>query len=127
MSGCCWLPAPCGGFGQRDRYFGLLAGTWLTGCSSPSDCGLYSHVIDSVTMPSYFEHRFNDKSRALRVVSADHSDLLLVLHKSGSAPFETVFGLTTRSPSWSALSQWFLTPARWLPGGSLDHVVQRLC
>ena len=59
---------------------------------------VYSHVAkDSVTMPAYFENRFNDTSRALRVVSALIILLFFLFYTSSGLVaagklFETVFG-----------------------------------
>jgi sodium/proline symporter len=77
---------------------GLLAGTWLNWLFVARRLRVYSHVAkDSVTMPAYFENRFNDTSRALRVVSALIILLFFLFYTSSGLVaagklFETVFG-----------------------------------
>lgn len=80
---------------------GLLAGTWLNWLFVARRLRVYSHAAnDSVTMPAYFENRFsNDKSHALRVVSAIFISLffpLLCRLRPGDVLgklFESVFAL----------------------------------
>ena len=75
MSGWLLLGLPgyalVAGFEASWIAIGLLAGTWLNWLFVARRLRVYSHAAnDSVTMPAYFENRFNDKSHALRVVSA---------------------------------------------------------
>lgn len=106
MSGWLLLGLPgyalVAGFEATWIAIGLLAGTWLNWLFVARRLRIYSHVAnDSVTMPSYFEHRFNDTSRALRVVSAIFILLFFLFYASSGLVaagklFETVFGLDYR-------------------------------
>ncbi|TIH06602.1 sodium/proline symporter PutP [Pseudomonas leptonychotis] len=102
MSGWLLLGLPgyalVAGFEATWIAIGLLAGTWLNWLFVARRLRVYSHTAnDSVTMPSYFENRFNDKSRALRVVSAIFILLFFLFYASSGLVaagklFETVFG-----------------------------------
>lgn len=106
MSGWLLLGLPgyalVAGFEATWIAIGLLAGTWLNWLFVARRLRVYSHVAnDSVTIPSYFEHRFNDKSRALRVVSAIFILLFFLFYASSGLVaagklFETVFGFDYR-------------------------------
>ncbi|WP_341304982.1 sodium/proline symporter PutP [Pseudomonas sp. TMP25] len=103
MSGWLLLGLPgyalVAGFEATWIAVGLLAGTWLNWLFVAQRLRIYSHTAnDSVTMPSYFENRFNDKSRALRVVSALIILTFFLFYTSSGLVasgklFETVFGL----------------------------------
>ncbi|AOM01821.1 sodium/proline symporter PutP [Cobetia marina] len=78
---------------------GLLAGTWLNWLIVAKRLRIYSFVAsDSLTLPDYFEKRFRDNSKMLRVISAVFILLFFLFYTSsglvaGGKLFETVFGL----------------------------------
>ncbi|MGO2416130.1 MULTISPECIES: sodium/proline symporter PutP [Cobetia] len=78
---------------------GLLAGTWLNWLIVARRLRIYSFVAsDSLTLPDYFEKRFRDNSKMLRVISAIFILLFFLFYTSsglvaGGKLFETVFGL----------------------------------
>ncbi|WP_425259418.1 sodium/proline symporter PutP [Marinobacter qingdaonensis] len=103
MSG--WLLLGLPGYAYAAGYeaiwiaVGLLAGTWLNWLFVASRLRTYSQSAgDSLTLPSFFENRFNDTSRILRVVCAFFILLFFLFYTSsglvaGGKLFETVFGL----------------------------------
>lgn len=103
MSG--WLLLGLPGYAYAAGYeaiwiaVGLLAGTWLNWLFVARRLRTYSlSAGDSLTLPSFFENRFRDKSRVLRVVSAFFILLFFLFYTSaglvaGGKLFETVFGL----------------------------------
>lgn len=103
MSG--WLLLGLPGYAYAAGYeaiwiaVGLLAGTWLNWLFVARRLRTYSLAAgDSLTLPSYFENRFADTSRILRVVSAFFILLFFLFYTSsglvaGGKLFETVFGL----------------------------------
>ncbi|WP_376770965.1 sodium/proline symporter PutP [Marinobacter arenosus] len=103
MSG--WLLLGLPGYAYAAGYeaiwiaVGLLAGTWLNWLFVASRLRTYSlSAGDSLTLPSYFENRFNDTSRILRVVCAFFILMFFLFYTSsglvaGGKLFETVFGL----------------------------------
>lgn len=103
MSGWLLLGLPgyalVAGFEASWIAIGLLAGTWLNWLFVARRLRVYSHAAnDSVTMPAYFENRFNDKSHALRVVSAIFILLFFLFYASSGLVaagklFESVFSL----------------------------------
>ncbi|PAV26786.1 sodium/proline symporter [Tamilnaduibacter salinus] len=103
MSG--WLLLGLPGYAYAAGYeavwiaVGLLAGTWLNWLFVARRLRLYSlSAGDSLTLPSYFENRFNDNTRILRVICAVFILLFFLFYTSsglvaGGKLFETVFGL----------------------------------
>lgn len=103
MSG--WLLLGLPGYAYAAGYeavwiaAGLLAGTWLNWLFVARRLRTYSvSAGDALTLPSYFENRFMDRSRVLRVVSAFFILLFFLFYTSaglvaGGKLFETVFGL----------------------------------
>ncbi len=103
MSG--WLLLGLPGYAYAAGYeaiwiaVGLLAGTWLNWLFVASRLRTYSlSAGDSLTLPSFFENRFNDTSRVLRVICAFFILLFFLFYTSsglvaGGKLFETVFGL----------------------------------
>lgn len=101
MSG--WLLLGLPGYAYAAGYeaiwiaVGLLAGTWLNWLFVARRLRTYSLAAgDSLTLPSYFENRFNDTSRVLRVVCAFFILLFFLFYTSsglvaGGKLFETVF------------------------------------
>jgi sodium/proline symporter len=78
---------------------GLLAGTWLNWRLVARRLRSYSEKAgNALTLPAFFEQRFADRSRLLRVVSALFILLFFLFYTSsglvaGGKLFETVFGL----------------------------------
>lgn len=78
---------------------GLLAGTYLNWLIVARRLRVYSHAVnDSLTLPAYFEFRFEDKSRALRVISAIFILLFFLFYTSSGLVaagklFESTFNL----------------------------------
>jgi sodium/proline symporter len=78
---------------------GLLVGTYLNWLIVARRLRVYSHAVnDSLTLPAYFEFRFEDKSRALRVISAIFILLFFLFYTSSGLVaagklFESTFGL----------------------------------
>jgi sodium/proline symporter len=78
---------------------GLLAGTYLNWLIVARRLRVYSYAVnDSLTLPAYFEFRFEDKSRALRVISAIFILLFFLFYTSSGLVaagklFESTFGL----------------------------------
>ncbi len=78
---------------------GLLAGTYLNWLIVARRLRIYSHAVnDSLTLPAYFEFRFEDKSRLLRVISAIFILLFFLFYTSSGLVaagklFESTFGL----------------------------------
>jgi sodium/proline symporter len=103
MSGWLLLGLPgyalVAGFEASWIAIGLLTGTWLNWLFVARRLRVYSHAAkDSVTMPAYFAHRFNDKTHALRVISAVIILVFFLFYTSSGLVasgklFETVFGL----------------------------------
>ena len=83
-----------------------------------------------LTLPSYFENRFNDTSRILRVVCAFFILLFFLFYTSSGLVagklFETVFGPTTTSLSLWAHWLWFPTPSSVVSWRFPGHVIQGL-
>ncbi|WP_407657834.1 sodium/proline symporter PutP [Marinobacter bohaiensis] len=103
MSG--WLLLGLPGYAYAAGYeaiwiaVGLLVGTWLNWLIVARRLRTYSLAAgDSLTLPSYFENRFEDKSRILRIISAFFILLFFLFYTSsglvaGGKLFETVFGI----------------------------------
>ncbi|UTW01959.1 sodium/proline symporter PutP [Amphritea atlantica] len=86
------------GYGSFWLAGGLLVGTWLNWLVVAQRLRVYSaQAEDSLTLPAFFEKRFNDHSRSLRVVSAFFVLVFFLFYTSsglvaGGKLFETVFG-----------------------------------
>lgn len=103
MSGWLLLGLPgaafANGIGASWIAIGLLAGTWLNWLFVARRLRTYSLAAgDSLTLPSYFENRFGDTSRILRVVSAFFILLFFLFYTSsglvaGGKLFNSVFEL----------------------------------
>ena len=78
---------------------GLLVGTWLNWLIVAGRLRVYSFVAsDSLTLPEFFEKRFRDNSRVLRVISAFFILMFFLFYTSsglvaGGKLFATVFGM----------------------------------
>ncbi len=102
MSGWLLLGLPgfalVAGFGAFWLAIGLLVGTWLNWLLVAQRLRVYSHrANNSLTIPAFFENRFNDTSHILRVISATFVLIFFLFYTSsglvaGGKLFETVFG-----------------------------------
>jgi sodium/proline symporter len=102
MSG--WLLLGLPGYALSDGYGvfwlagALLVGTWLNWLLVAQRLRVYSHhADDALTLPAFFEKRFEDHSHSLRVVSAIFVLVFFLFYTSsglvaGGKLFETVFG-----------------------------------
>ena len=78
---------------------GLVIGAYLNYVLVAPRLRVYTEVANNaITIPDYFENRFNDKSRVLRIVSSIVIVLFFTLYTSsgvvaGGKLFETSFGL----------------------------------
>lgn len=59
-----------GGFNAMWIGIGLAVGTYLNWQFTAKRLRRYTEVVDAITIADFFEYRFKDKSRALRIVSA---------------------------------------------------------
>jgi len=59
-----------GGFNAMWIGIGLAIGTYLNWQFTAKRLRRYTEVVDAITVADFFEHRFKDKSRSLRIVSA---------------------------------------------------------
>lgn len=104
MSG--WLLLGLPGYAMVAGYeaswiaIGLLVGTWLNWLIVARRLRVYSHAVnDSLTLPAYFEFRFEDKTRVLRVISAIFILLFFLFYTSSGLVaagklFESTFGMS---------------------------------
>src|SRR5690606_39049408 len=90
---------------------GLLAGTYLNWKLVASRLRERTEVLDdSLTLPDYFERRFNDRSRALRLLAGVFILVFFVLYTSsgfvaGGKLFEALFDMDYRwAVFWGTLS-----------------------
>ncbi|AQZ95904.1 sodium/proline symporter PutP [Halopseudomonas phragmitis] len=102
MSG--WLLLGLPGYALAAGYeaswiaIGLLAGTWLNWLIVARRLRVYSHAVnDSLTLPAYFEFRFEDNTRLLRVIAAVFILLFFLFYTSSGLVaagklFESTFG-----------------------------------
>lgn len=79
--------------------FGLCLGAWLNYLIVAPRLRVFTHVAnDAITLPDYFENRFFDTSRSLRIISALVIIIFFTLYTSsglaaGGKLFDTSFGL----------------------------------
>lgn len=79
---------------------GLVIGAWLNYLVVAPRLRAYTELAqDAITIPDYFEKRFNDTSRALRIISAIVIIIFFTLYTSsgvvaGGKLFESSFGLS---------------------------------
>jgi len=102
MSGWLLLGLPgyalSAGYGVFWLAGGLLVGTWLNWLLVAQRLRVYSQQAgDALTLPAFFEKRFEDGSHHLRVISAVFVLLFFLFYTSsglvaGGKLFETVFG-----------------------------------
>lgn len=104
MSGWLLLGLPGAAFttglsGSLWMALGLATGTYLNWKFIAKRLRVYTEdYSDSITIPSYLENRFNDRSKILRVASAVFILLFFLVYTSsgfvaGGKLFETVFGI----------------------------------
>jgi sodium/proline symporter len=103
MSG--WLLLGLPGYAMTSGYgafwlaAGLLVGTWLNWLLVARRLRVYSKKAnDSLTLPAFFENRFEDSSHLLRIISAAFILVFFLFYTAsglvaGGKLFETVFGL----------------------------------
>lgn len=90
--------AMAAGFGSFWLAGGLLVGTWLNWLLVAQRLRVYSQrADDALTLPAFFEKRFEDNSHSLRVISAIFVLAFFLFYTSsglvaGGKLFETVFG-----------------------------------
>lgn len=90
--------AMAAGYGSFWLAGGLLVGTWLNWLLVAQRLRVYSQrADDALTLPAYFEKRFEDSSHSLRVISAIFVLIFFLFYTSsglvaGGKLFETVFG-----------------------------------
>lgn len=87
------------GISQIWLAVGLILGAWANYLFLAPRFRLYTEIAnDSITLPDYFEHRFADKTRLLRLISAVVIVVFFTLYTAsgvvaGGKLFETVFQL----------------------------------
>lgn len=90
--------AMAAGYGSFWLAGGLLVGTWLNWLLVAQRLRVYSQrADDALTLPAFFEKRFEDSSHTLRVISAIFVLVFFLFYTSsglvaGGKLFETVFG-----------------------------------
>lgn len=90
--------AMAAGYGSFWLAGGLLVGTWLNWLLVAQRLRVYSQrADDALTLPAFFEKRFEDHSHSLRVISAVFVLIFFLFYTSsglvaGGKLFETVFG-----------------------------------
>ncbi|MGB6135972.1 MAG: sodium/proline symporter PutP [Shewanella sp.] len=103
MSGWLLLGLPgavyLSGLGEAWIGFGLIFGAWLNWLFVAKRLRIYTQMADnSLTLPDFFENRFNDSHGLLRLVSAVTILIFFTFYASsgmvgGAILFEKVFGL----------------------------------
>ncbi|QSX32330.1 sodium/proline symporter PutP [Shewanella avicenniae] len=103
MSGWLLLGLPgavyLGGLGEAWIGIGLLLGAWINWLFVAKRLRIYTELADNaLTLPDFFEKRFNDTSGMLKLVSALTTLLFFTFYTSsgmvgGAILFEKVFGL----------------------------------
>lgn len=90
--------AMAAGYGSFWLAGGLLVGTWLNWLLVAQRLRVYSQrADDALTLPAFFEKRFEDNTHSLRVISAIFVLVFFLFYTSsglvaGGKLFETVFG-----------------------------------
>ncbi len=103
MSGWLLLGLPgavyLGGLGEAWMGIGLLLGAWLNWLLVAKRLRIYTQMADNaLTLPDFFEKRFNDEGGLLKLVSAVTILLFFTFYASsgmvgGAVLFSNVFGL----------------------------------
>lgn len=94
------------GISQVWMAIGLILGAWANYLLLAPRFRVYTEVAnDSITLPDYFEHRFADKTRLLRLISAVVIVVFFTIYTAsgvvaGGKLFETVFQLDYSYGLW---------------------------
>lgn len=94
------------GISQIWMAIGLILGAWANYLLLAPRFRVYTEVAnDSITLPDYFEHRFADKTRLLRLISAVVIVVFFTIYTAsgvvaGGKLFETVFQLDYSYGLW---------------------------
>ncbi|QKS70443.1 sodium/proline symporter PutP [Paenalkalicoccus suaedae] len=95
-----------GGMSEIWLAVGLAVGAYLNWQFIASRLRMYTEIAgDSITLPDFFENRFNDTSKVLRIVSALVILVFFAFYTSsglvgGAILFESSFGLSYTSALW---------------------------
>lgn len=101
MSGWLLLGLPgaayAGGINAMWIAIGLAIGTYLNWQFVAQRLRRYTELVNAITLSDYFEYRFHDKSRSLRIISAILTLTFFLFYTSsglvaGGKLFETTFG-----------------------------------
>jgi len=87
-----------GGFNGMWIGIGLALGTYLNWQFTAQRLRRYTEVVDSITIADFFENRYRDKSRSLRIVSALAILIFFTIYVSsglvaGGLLFENILGV----------------------------------
>ncbi|HKL12294.1 MAG TPA: sodium/proline symporter PutP [Halanaerobiales bacterium] len=87
-----------GGFNGMWIGIGLAIGTYLNWQFTAQRLRRYTEIVDSITIADFFENRFKDKSRALRIVTALAILIFFTIYVSsglvaGGLLFENILGI----------------------------------
>lgn len=95
-----------GGVSEAWIAIGLVAGAWLNWKYVAGPLRVYTErAQDALTLPDYFTHRFADRSRLLRILSALVILVFFAVYcasgiVAGARLFESVFGLPYAQALW---------------------------
>lgn len=95
-----------GGVSEAWIAIGLIAGAWLNWKFVAGPLRVYTErAQDALTLPDYFTHRFADRSRLLRILSALVILVFFAVYcasgiVAGARLFESVFGLPYAQALW---------------------------
>ncbi|MFW5999732.1 MAG: sodium/proline symporter PutP, partial [Halanaerobiaceae bacterium] len=87
-----------GGFNAMWIGIGLAIGTYLNWQFTATRLRYYTEIVDAITVADFFENRFRDKTRALRIVTALVILVFFTIYVSsglvaGGTLFENVLGI----------------------------------
>ncbi|MBM7094463.1 MULTISPECIES: sodium/proline symporter PutP [Alteribacter] len=102
------LPGALYAFGMSEMWIGvgLAIGAYINWQFVAKRLRIYTEVAgDSITLPDYFENRFHDRSKVLRILSAVFILLFFAFYTSaglvgGAILFENSFGLEYTAALW---------------------------
>ena len=95
-----------GGLSEAWIAFGLIAGAWCNWRYVAGPLRVYTErTHNALTLPDYFTHRFADRSRVLRILSALVILVFFAIYAAsgivaGARLFESVFGLPYAQAIW---------------------------
>ncbi len=110
------------GLAESWIVIGLILGAWMNWRFVAGPLRVYTERAgNSLTLPDYFTHRFEDKQRLLRVLSALVILVFFAIYSAsgivaGARLFESTFGLPYQSALWAGAA---VTVAYTLIGGFL--------